>query len=146
MGIKVRDGMKYKIGVFSKITGIPVKTLRYYDEIDLFKPSEIDLFSGYRYYKEEQIESLKQKVGEKFGIEDTSNIITSFTVGKLRLKDLAKPYVLPTIISTLIILAVIIVIKIANIKIIIPNIILCFSCFFFLFSLLDCILKIPFIC
>lgn len=55
---------------------------------------------------EEQIESLKQKVGEKFGIEDTSNIITSLTVGKLRLKDLAKPYVLPTIISTLIILAV----------------------------------------
>ena len=59
MAIKVRDGMKYKIGEFSKITGIPVKTLRYYDEIDLFKPSEIDLFSGYRYYKEEQIESLK---------------------------------------------------------------------------------------
>lgn len=59
MDIKVRDGMKYKIGEFSKITGIPVKTLRYYDEIDLFQPSEIDLYSGYRYYKEEQIESLK---------------------------------------------------------------------------------------
>ena len=43
MDIKVRDDMKYKIGEFSKITGIPVKTLRYYDEIDLFKPSEIIL-------------------------------------------------------------------------------------------------------
>ena len=59
MDIKVRDDMKYKIGEFSKITGIPVKTLRYYDEIDLFKPSEIDLYSGYRYYKKEQIETLK---------------------------------------------------------------------------------------
>ena len=48
-----------KIGEFSKITGVPIRTLRYYDEIDLFKPTEIDLFTGYRYYKEEQIEDLK---------------------------------------------------------------------------------------
>ena len=48
-----------KIGEFSKITGVPIRTLRYYDEIDLFKPAEIDLFTDYRYYKEEQIEDLK---------------------------------------------------------------------------------------
>lgn len=51
--------MLYKIGEFSKLTDVPVKTLRYYDEINLFKPREIDLFSGYRYYSEEQQEDLK---------------------------------------------------------------------------------------
>ena len=51
--------MKYKIGEFSKLTDVPVKTLRYYDEIDLFKPAETDFYSNYRYYKEEQIVDLQ---------------------------------------------------------------------------------------
>lgn len=51
--------MLYKIGEFSKLVNIPVKTLRYYDEINLFKPQEIDLFSGYRYYSNEQITDLE---------------------------------------------------------------------------------------
>jgi len=49
----------YKIGEFSKMVNIPIKTLRYYDEIDLFKPLEIDIYSNYRYYSESQIEDLK---------------------------------------------------------------------------------------
>ena len=51
--------MKYKIGEFSKLTNVPVKTLRYYDEIDLFKPIETDFLSNYRYYTEEQISDLE---------------------------------------------------------------------------------------
>ena len=51
--------MLYKIGEFSKLTGIPIRTLRYYDSIDLFKPSEVDLFTSYRYYKEEQVKDLE---------------------------------------------------------------------------------------
>lgn len=51
--------MLYKIGEFSRRTNVSVKTLRYYDEINLFKPQEIDLFSGYRYYSDEQIDDLK---------------------------------------------------------------------------------------
>lgn len=50
--------MKYKIGEFSKIVNVPVKTLRYYDEIDLFNPATIDLYSGYRYYTSDQIDDL----------------------------------------------------------------------------------------
>ena len=50
--------MLYKIGDFSKKTGLSIRTLRYYDEIDLFKPVEIDLFSNYRYYSEKQLEDL----------------------------------------------------------------------------------------
>jgi DNA-binding transcriptional MerR regulator len=51
--------MLLRIGEFSKLSGIPIRTLRYYDEIDLFKPAEIDLFTDYRYYKEEQLEDLE---------------------------------------------------------------------------------------
>ena len=51
--------MLYKIGDFSKKTDKPIRTLRYYDEIDLFKPKEVDLFTGYRYYSDEQIKDLE---------------------------------------------------------------------------------------
>ena len=47
--------MVYKIGDFSSKVNIPIKTLRYYDEIEIFKPSYIDVFSNYRYYEDEQI-------------------------------------------------------------------------------------------
>lgn len=50
--------MLLRIGEFSKLSSISIGTLRYYDEIDLFKPTEIDLFTGYRYYKEEQLDDL----------------------------------------------------------------------------------------
>jgi DNA-binding transcriptional MerR regulator/DNA gyrase inhibitor GyrI len=42
----------YKIGEFSKIVSLTVKALRYYDEINLLKPSHINDENGYRYYDE----------------------------------------------------------------------------------------------
>ena len=59
MGYFNNYSMLYKIGEFAKLTNIPVKTLRYYDEINLLKPEEIDLFSGYRYYGDKQKEDLE---------------------------------------------------------------------------------------
>ena len=53
---------------------------------------------------DEQIENLKQKVAEKYEIEDTSNTVEKLSIPKLRLRDLIKPYVIPVIISTIIIL------------------------------------------
>jgi len=44
-----------KIGDFSKLSHIPVKTLRYYDEIDLLKPAGVDRYSRYRFYTAEQL-------------------------------------------------------------------------------------------
>lgn len=44
-----------KIGDFSKLTRVSIRMLRHYDEIDLLKPVEIDPFTGYRYYSEEQL-------------------------------------------------------------------------------------------
>ena len=39
-----------KIGEFSKLARVPVKTLRYYDDLRLFRPAWVDRFTGYRYY------------------------------------------------------------------------------------------------
>ena len=50
----------YKIKDFSNITDTSIVTLRYYDEIDLFKPSYVDFYSGYRYYEDNQIDIIKK--------------------------------------------------------------------------------------
>jgi len=45
----------YKIGEFSKIVDIPVRTLRYYAEYGVLIPSQIDQFTGYKYYSDQDI-------------------------------------------------------------------------------------------
>lgn len=49
-----RDRTLYSIGQFAKLTGFPVKTLRYYDEEDVLKPAFVDPETGYRSYTETQ--------------------------------------------------------------------------------------------
>jgi effector-binding domain-containing protein len=39
---------------------VSVKTLRYYDEIGLLRPGEIDRFTGYRYYSADQLHRLNR--------------------------------------------------------------------------------------
>ena len=48
----------FRIGDFSKLSRVPVKTLRYYDEIGLLKPREVNRFNRYRYYAIEQLPAL----------------------------------------------------------------------------------------
>lgn len=45
-----------RITEFAKLCGCSVHTLRYYDEIDLFKPNTVKEDSKYRYYDSNQIE------------------------------------------------------------------------------------------
>ena len=42
--------MKMQIKEFAELTGVSVRTLHYYDEIGLLKPSEVDAQNGYRFY------------------------------------------------------------------------------------------------
>ncbi len=44
-----------KIGDFSKLSRISIRMLRHYDEIGLLVPKDIDSFTNYRYYSEEQL-------------------------------------------------------------------------------------------
>lgn len=50
----------YRIGEFSKLCQVSIKTLRYYDEIDLLKPEYIDAKSNYRFYTTEQLVKIHQ--------------------------------------------------------------------------------------
>ena len=52
--------MRFKIGEFSQISRVPAKTLRYYDEIGLFSPAEVDRFTGYRTYTADQLPRLNR--------------------------------------------------------------------------------------
>jgi DNA-binding transcriptional MerR regulator len=46
----------FTIGEFSKITGLTIKTLRFYHEQGLLTPSLVDEATGYRYYDRSKIE------------------------------------------------------------------------------------------
>lgn len=53
----------FSIGEISKLTNVPIQTLRYYDKIGLLKPSYINKQNNYRYYSINQfikIDLLKQ--------------------------------------------------------------------------------------
>jgi len=47
-----------KIGDFSRLSQVSVKTLRYYDEVALLKPTQVDEVSGYRHYSVAQLGQL----------------------------------------------------------------------------------------
>jgi DNA-binding transcriptional MerR regulator len=49
----------FTIGDFSKITGLTVKTLRFYHEQGLLEPSAVDAETGYRYYDRSKIEAAR---------------------------------------------------------------------------------------
>jgi effector-binding domain-containing protein len=49
-----------KIGEFSKLSQVPAKTLRYYDQIGLLEPADVDRFTGYRYYSARQLPRLNR--------------------------------------------------------------------------------------
>ena len=44
-----------KIGTFSKLSRLSIRMLRRYDELGLLQPVHTDPFTGYRYYREEQL-------------------------------------------------------------------------------------------
>lgn len=66
-----------KIGEFSKMMQITVKTLRHYEQKGLLLPDEVDEWSGYRYYGIGQMQRLKairnlQQLG--FSLDETKDL------------------------------------------------------------------------
>jgi predicted transcriptional regulator YdeE/DNA-binding transcriptional MerR regulator len=79
----------FKIGDFSKLSRVPVKTLRYYDEIGLFKPRGINRYTRYRYYALEQLPELYRILSLKelgFSLEQINQLLS----GELTSKQLLK--------------------------------------------------------
>jgi DNA-binding transcriptional MerR regulator len=50
----------YKIGEFSWLSQVPIRTLRYYDQIGLLVPAHVERPSGYRCYAADQLEQLNR--------------------------------------------------------------------------------------
>lgn len=68
-----------KINKVAKLTGVTVRTLHYYDEIGLLKPSNITE-SGYRLYNEDELYKLQQILFFKeleFSLNEIKDIITN---------------------------------------------------------------------
>jgi effector-binding domain-containing protein len=67
-----------RIGDFSKLSRVSVKTLRYYDEMGLLKPVEVDRFTGYRYYDFHQLPRLYRILALKdlgFSLEEIGRLL-----------------------------------------------------------------------
>ncbi|GKX27754.1 MerR family transcriptional regulator [Vallitalea longa] len=68
------------IGEFSNICKVSTKTLRYYAEIGLIMPVEINPENGYRYYSIEQLETMlfiNRLKSYKFSLEEIKTILES---------------------------------------------------------------------
>lgn len=68
---------KYRIGDISKLLGIPVQTLRYYEEQGIIHP-EKDEKSGYRYYDAWELNSLMDSLYYRsldFSLKETEQIL-----------------------------------------------------------------------
>jgi len=70
--------MKLKIGEFARLAQISIQTLRYYDELGLLKPADVDIFSNYRYYTLEQLPRLVQILAFKdlgFSLDQITHLL-----------------------------------------------------------------------
>ena len=68
-----------KIGEFSKICRVSVKTLHHYDKIGLVVPAEVDGQTGYRYYRVDQIDTMNYIQRLKrygFSLEEIQRVLT----------------------------------------------------------------------
>ena len=50
----------FRIGEFSRLSHVTVKTIRHYDKIGLLKPARVDSFTKYRYYSASQLPRLNR--------------------------------------------------------------------------------------
>lgn len=69
----------FRIGEFSKLTKTTIKTLRFYDESDLFKPDYVDAETGYRYYSSDRLEDfgrIRELRELGISISDISSVLT----------------------------------------------------------------------
>ena len=67
-----------KIGDFSQLAQVSVRTLRYYDEMGLLKPAQTDRFTDYRYYSLEQLGRLNRILALKelgFSLEQVARLV-----------------------------------------------------------------------
>lgn len=78
--------MKMHIKEFAEFTGVSVRTLHYYDEINLLKPSFVDEQNGYRYYDESSLMRMQEILFYReldFPLREIEEILSSPEYDKL---------------------------------------------------------------
>jgi DNA-binding transcriptional MerR regulator len=68
----------FRIGDFSRLARVTIKTLHHYDEAGLLQPSHVDPHSGYRYYAASQLQSLQRILLLKdlgFGLDEIRELL-----------------------------------------------------------------------
>ena len=78
----MRSKTKLKIGEFSQLMQVTVKTLRHYEQKGLLIPDEVDEWTGYRYYSIEQMQKLQtirdlQRLG--FSLDEIKDLYDSYS-------------------------------------------------------------------
>ena len=81
--MKNKSNNKLKIKEFSLLCGVTVKTLRHYEKIGLIRPSEVDEWTGYRYYNVSQMQNMAnirtlKEIG--FSLEEIYDLFESGTM------------------------------------------------------------------
>jgi predicted transcriptional regulator YdeE/DNA-binding transcriptional MerR regulator len=85
-----------KIGDFSKLAHVSIKTLHHYDDLGLLEPVHVDRFSGYRYYEIGQLSRLNRILALKdlgLSLDQVTGLLredlsTSEMRGMLRMKQM----------------------------------------------------------
>ena len=70
----------FKIGDFSRLSFVTVKTLHHYDDIGLLKPVKVDRFTGYRYYSANQLPRLNYIIALKnlgLSLEEIATLVNN---------------------------------------------------------------------
>ncbi|NOU85310.1 MerR family transcriptional regulator [Paenibacillus sp. LMG 31460] len=78
-----------KISAFSKLSGVSVKALRFYDSVRLLEPAAIDPKNGYRYYTQEQLLTVKRITAFKehgFTLDQIKPFLEEHTFPEVKLK------------------------------------------------------------
>jgi DNA-binding transcriptional MerR regulator len=78
----------FRIGDFSQLGQVSIRTLRLYDEMGLLKPAAVDDFTDYRYYSLEQLPRLNRIVALKdlgFSLKEVAEFVEeNVSLGELR--------------------------------------------------------------
>jgi len=72
--------MKMQIKEFAKLCGVSVRTLHYYDETGILKPSYVDKNTGYRYYDEASLLRMQEILFYReldFSLKSIAEILSS---------------------------------------------------------------------
>lgn len=83
----------YRIGQFSQLGRVTIKTLHHYDEVGLLQPAFVDADTGYRYYTTEQLFRLNRIVAARqmgFSIADIAQLMDGAGSARLLQARLAE--------------------------------------------------------